>query len=402
MPNDVAAQTDQTTQTLIATRRSPRGQPARRGGFGLLSHAIGSQVSRSVAAIAPHAVSSTELLQTAGSRRAALDGVVAGLADSARQPRHAAWLAVVSPNNRYLLAGIALAIVGVVGFSLRPVLIKMAYAIDPDPITLLALRMAFALPFFILIGMYDGRRAMRAPISRADLAATTALGALGYYAASSLDFVGLLYIPANVGRLLLFLYPTIVVILSAIWLRTRIAPRDVLALLLSYAGIALVLLQEAATATLADFEKGVALVFASGVLFAIYLVGGGQLVARLGAARFTSYAMIAAAICCIVQFALLRPISGLAETPLRVLAIAFIMALVSTVVPVIVTAEALRRIGANQVAMIGSLGPVIAMFVAYLALNEAMTAIQLSGALLVILGIALATTKVAKRARQET
>ena len=287
-----------------------------------------------------------------------------------------------------------LAVGGVVLFSLRPILIKLAYGYVTDPVTLLALRMIFSLPFFIAVALWGGGAPDRAPLSRRDVAAVWGLGFLGYYFASYMDFLGLQYISAGIGRLIMFLYPTIVVILSAVFLRRRPAPRELAALMITYCGVALVL-SNAVSGQSADLPLGAGLVFASSAAYAVYLVIGSQVIRRLGSVRFTAYAMTVASLFCIVQFLLLRPLGAL-DLPAQVYALAAAMAVFSTVLPVFMTSEALRRIGANHVAMIGALGPVTTIFFGYAGLDEIMTPIQALGALLVLGGVLLVTLRPAR------
>lgn len=295
------------------------------------------------------------------------------------------------PSRRYRLIGIALALFGTVAFSLRPVLIKLAYGYVRDPITLIALRMMFALPFFLAAALWSARGSRASMLSVRELLAVFGLGALGYYLASTLDFIGLQYVTAGVGRLLLFLYPTIVVLLSAAFFQKPIRRRDVAALIVTYAGVALVLSAAVAGENL-DLAAGAALVFGSAVAYAVYLVIGAEVARRIGAIRFAALAVSAACLCCILQFLLLRPLSAL-DLPHQVYGLIVIIAAVCTVIPVFMTAEALRRIGANQVAMIGAVGPVSAIILGAIVLDEAMTILQLAGAALVILGVMLATVE---------
>ena len=289
-----------------------------------------------------------------------------------------------------LLAGLGLAVAGVVAFSLRPVIIKLAYRYNVDPVTLIMLRMVFALPFFLGMALWSGsRKGERAPVSGRDLALTIGLGITGYYAASFCDFLGLRYVSAGMGRLLLFLYPTIVVVLSAMFLGKRIGLREVVALVVSYAGVALVVWSEVGTGH-PDFMAGAGLVFMGAFLYSVYLVGSSRVVQRIGSMRFTAYAMTAACLCCILQFAVLRPLSAL-ELPLPVYGLSAVMAVVCTVLPVLMTAEALRRVGPNLVALSGAIGPVAAAVFGYLMLAEPMGWLQLAGAALTVAGVMIIT-----------
>jgi drug/metabolite transporter (DMT)-like permease len=296
----------------------------------------------------------------------------------------------------HLAVGLAFAVLGVMCFSARPVLIKLAYAYVVDPITLLALRMIFSVPFFVAAAVWARRRTVQSPpLAGRDLVAIAVLGLLSYYLASFLDFLGLQYISAGVGRLLQFVYPTIVVILSALFLGKRPTPRDGVALALTYFGLVLVYWR-ALGGTEVYIRLGAALVFTSAVCYATYLVAGSALIKRVGSVRFTAYAMIAASAACVAQFFLLRPLSAL-SLPLPVYGYAIAMALFSTVIPGFLVAEALRRIGANQVAIIGALGPVTAIVLGYFGLDEIMTPLQIAGAIFVLVGVVVVSIKPAPR-----
>jgi drug/metabolite transporter (DMT)-like permease len=294
-------------------------------------------------------------------------------------------------TSSYRAWGLVLALVGVVAFSVRPILIKLAYAYVTDPVTLIALRMLFSLPFFVAAAFWVRRDTARTPLTRRDWWAVLFLGFLGYYLASFLDFLGLQYISAGLGRLMLFLYPTITVLLSALFLGKYVSRRDIVALVVSYAGLALVLSQGFAGEN-RNLILGALLVFGSALCYAVYLVSSSQVVARIGSVRFTAYATSVASLLCILQFLLLRPLSAL-QLPPQVYGLAIAMAVGCTVLPVFVTSEALRRIGANQVAIIGAAGPVTTIFLGWLGLEESMTLLQVAGAALVLAGVLLVTIK---------
>ena len=291
----------------------------------------------------------------------------------------------------YFVAGVFLAIGGVVFFSLRPIFIKLAYEYVTDPITLLALRMVFSVPFFIAAAVWVRSGTEHRPLALHQLAAVATLGILSYYGASFLDFLALQYIPAGLGRLLLFTYPTIVVILSALLLAKRVTAREIAALLLTYAGLTLVFAHSVGGEQ-KNFWLGAALAFASSLCYALYLVAGSEIIARVGSVRFTAYAMSAASAACILQFFALRPLAAL-DLPATVYGYAMAMAVLSTAVPVFMTSEALRRIGANTVAIIGALGPVTTIGFGYLGLEESMTPQQLAGTALVLIGVVVISLK---------
>jgi drug/metabolite transporter (DMT)-like permease len=255
-----------------------------------------------------------------------------------------------------------------------------------DAETLLALRMAFSLPFFLGLAWIGARRAP-VGLTWRDGAWLGGLGLFGYYLASYLDFLGLHYISAALERLILFVYPTLVVLLSALWLGQPLTRRALGALALCYAGIALAVAHDLRLAgTARDLALGGVLVFGSALSYALYLLGSGQVVGRIGAVRVTAFASIVACLLALGQFPLLRPLAALVQ-PGPVYALALAMALFSTVLPVWGVAEAIRRLGPGPVALTGSLGPIVTLLLAWLLLDEALGVAQLTGAALVIAGV---------------
>ena len=298
----------------------------------------------------------------------------------------------MTPAASYRAWGVTFAIVGVLAFSLRPILIKLSYAAHPiSPSTLLFLRMVLSLPFFLIVGWWLRRDEPR--LTGRDWAAVAGLGFLGYYGASFLDFLGLQWVGAGVGRLILFLFPTMVLLLSFFFLAKKPTGRELVAVATSYAGIALVVSNQIGVSHEGRlFLFGVLLVFASALLYAVYLVAGSQVVKRVGSMRFTAYSMAVATVPAVLQFVLLEPASAL-ELPARVWTYAIILATFSTVLPVFLQAEALKRIGANQFALVGAVGPVSVAITSALGLDEPFTWVQAVGGTLVIFGVMLVTLK---------
>jgi len=282
------------------------------------------------------------------------------------------------------------AIVGVLGFSFKAILIKLAYAQYPvDPVTLLALRMVYSAPLFLALAYWASRAPQARAFSRRDWLMIAWLGFIGYYLASLLDFMGLAYITAALERLVLYLYPTMVVLLSAFLFKKRITPRAVVALLLSYAGIALVFVHDLSVQGDPSAQwLGGALVFGSALCYSLYLVTAGGIIARLGSIRFVAWAMLASSLFVLLQFFATRPPSALA-VPWSIHGISLAMAVFSTVLPTLLIAEAIRRIGANTSSLVGSLGPVFTIGLGAMILGEAVYAIQLVGAALVLAGVML-------------
>lgn len=301
---------------------------------------------------------------------------------------------LTSRPGRADLLGPACAIVGVLGFAFKAILIKLAYAWSAiDPVTLLTLRMLYSAPFFALMAWWAARSRQARPLERRDWFAIAWLGFIGYYLSSLVDFMGLQYVTAALERLMLYLYPTIVVVLSALFFKQRISGRIVVALALSYAGILLVFARDLTFAGDPDaLWLGGALVFASSFLYACYLVGAGPVIARLGSMRFIALAMLASALFIFAHFLLTRPFSAL-EAPARIHLLALTMAVFSTVLPTFLIAEAIKRMGVNRTSLAGSLGPVFTIWLGAWILAEPVHGIQLAGAALVLAGVALVTLR---------
>lgn len=303
-------------------------------------------------------------------------------------------------SSRQKIAGIGYALVAAIGFSAKAVLVKLAYLDPVDPVTLLALRMAFALPFFLVVAARENGSGHSQPLSGRDQLAVLGLGLVGYYLASYLDFLGLQYISAGLERLILFLYPTMVVLISALVLKHRIGRSIVFALAISYAGIALVFLHDMHVLQ-HDAPLGSMLVFGSALAYAVYLVGAGHTIARIGATRFTAYAMTVASAACLLQFAATHGLADL-DLPLRVYGLSIAMAVFSTVLPAFLLAAAMRRIGSMHTSMIGSVGPISTIYLAWVFLGERLSLAQMTGSVLVLAGVLMIslTRQAASRSSQ--
>lgn len=291
--------------------------------------------------------------------------------------------------NQDALVGVFFALLAAVGFSSKAILVKLAYLDHVDAVTLLALRMAFSVPFFIGVALWARRRHAE-PLSGQDRVLVVILGLIGYYLSSLLDFLGLQTLSAGLERLILFLYPTMTVILSALLTRRAIGRTVLAAMAVCYAGIALVFFRDVGTLQ-GGIVVGAALVFASTLSYSVYLVGAGHAIARIGTSRFTAYAMIVATTASVLQFGLTRPIEALHVTT-RVYELALAMAVFSTLLPVFLLSHAIRRIGSGHASLIGSIGPVSTIFMAYVFLQERLSVSQVAGSALVLAGVVIVGT----------
>lgn len=288
--------------------------------------------------------------------------------------------------------GIALAVLAALGFSFKAIFVKLAYAAAPvDAVTLLSLRMVFALPVFLWVGFVASRSAP--PLTRRDGAMLVALGLLGYYASSMLDFLGLQYISAGLERLILFTYPTLTVLIGVFFMGKTLEKRQIGAVVLTYAGIGLAFAHDLQVAgDMKTVLVGAAFVFGSALTYAMYSAGAEPAIRRLGSARFAALAMLVSTTATQIHFFIAQPISALVQ-PLPIYAYGAAMALFSTVLPVFWQSAAIRRIGSARAVLIGTLGPVLTIFFGWWLLAEPISAAQLAGAGLVLAGVLLVSRK---------
>lgn len=276
--------------------------------------------------------------------------------------------------------------VAAIAFSGKAIIIKLAYRHDVDPVTLLALRMLFSAPFFLLLAWWAGRGAQVRPLEPRDRKSVFVLGIVAYWLSSYFDFVGLQYITAALERLLLFIHPTFVLLLSAALFQRRISARDVAAIVLSYVGIVLVFGNDLATQP-GNVWLGSFWVLLSALLYAIYLIGSGRLVGRIGSLRFASYAGLVSCVGVVGHYLATQKPMLIFTQAKEVYALAILMAVVSTVLPIVLTSEGIRRIGASHASIVGSVGPIATIFLGFAFLAEPITMIQLMGAVLVMAGV---------------
>lgn len=281
--------------------------------------------------------------------------------------------------------GLALALLGSIAFSGKAILAKLMYRHGVDAVQVIFWRMLLALPLFLALAWWAGRG--KPAFSARDWRAIVGLGFCGYYLASLLDFMGLQYISAGLERLILYLNPTLVLLLSVALFGQRISARQGIAMALGYAGVAVVFGQEL------RFEGpqvalGAALVFGSALAYAVYLVYSGQLVQRLGALRLTGAATSVACVLAIVQLFVLRSPSA-ALVPEPVLWLSLLNATLCTFAPVLMVMMAIERIGATLAAQAGMVGPMSTVLLGVWLLGEPFTGWVVAGTVLVLVGVGL-------------
>jgi drug/metabolite transporter (DMT)-like permease len=289
-------------------------------------------------------------------------------------------------------AGLILAIAGSIAFSGKAIIVKLAYRYGVDAVTLIMYRMLFALPIFAVMAWWSSRG--KAALTRSDWLGILGLGFSGYYLASFLDFAGLAYISAALERLILYLNPTLVLILGWLLYKKKMSARQIGAMALSYAGILLVFGHELSIQTTAsqnpnaDTVLGAALVFGSAISYAVYLSYSGEMVKRLGSLRLVGLATTVACLFCIAQFLLLRPLGAMAVAP-QVIWLSVLNATLCTAVPVLAVMMAIERIGAPLAAQTGMIGPMSTILMGVFILGEPLNSWIIAGTVLVLAGVYL-------------
>jgi drug/metabolite transporter (DMT)-like permease len=296
----------------------------------------------------------------------------------------------IKRNNTLTLTGFAITFIGAILFSTKAIIVKKAFfQTSTDALTLLTLRMVFSLPFFLISAFISSSKKENVRMTKPQWLYVILLGLFGYYLSSLFDFIGLQYISASLERLILFLYPTFAVLINAYFFKQKMSPAQKGALVLTYLGIALAYYGELnIDAGNPKFYYGSLMVFICAVTYSIYIAGSGRIIPVIGANKFTAYAMLAATAGIFIHFLLNGNVQTL-NTGAGLWGYGIVLAIVATVIPSYMLSNGLRRIGANNVAIISSIGPVSTILQAHFILEEPIFTEQIAGTLLVIAGILL-------------
>ncbi len=273
-------------------------------------------------------------------------------------------------------------------FAMKGIFIKLAYQYHIDTISLLTLRMLFSAPIYAVIALQDGLRPTTKSFPVRQLWRIATLGITGYYLASFLNFEGLNYITANLERILIFIYPTFVLLISVIRYGRKITKLQYAALALTYLGIALAFVENIDASQQKNIVLGAFWVILSGLVYAFYLVGSGAVIPRVGPLRFTCFAMLFATVPTVLHCAVANNLR-IWHYPAEVYWISLAMAIGSTVIPTFMISEGVKRVGSSNASIIASIGPIFTIFLATSVLGETISALQVAGTVLVLIGVFL-------------
>ena len=282
--------------------------------------------------------------------------------------------------------GFILVLISAFAFAAKTILAKLCYRYGADPVTVLAIRMAFAGAFFgtvMAVNLISGRWSLK--FTGRQWLWAIVLGLCGYYISSLLDFTGLVYVDAYLGRMILFLYPTLVVVINSLIRRQPVSSATWLALSLCYGGIFMMMLPNMGGES-QNIWLGAGLIFASALIFALYLVGVERLMKSIDPIRFTSLVMCISCLGVMVHFLIVRSPGDL-SVPQPVFIYGFIMGIFSTVLPIYALAMGITRIGASKAAMISMMGPVLTTVMGIAILDERLAPVQIVGMALVMAGV---------------
>lgn len=293
-------------------------------------------------------------------------------------------------NHTISLTGFVITFLGAVLFSTKAIIVKKAFHdTHIDALSLLAVRMVFSLPFYLGIAIFAGNQKGNTRFTKKQWGWIITLGLFGYYISSFLDFAGLQYVSAGLERLILFLYPTFAVLINATVFKQKISRIQVLALVLTYTGIAIAYIGQLVADTAShDFFFGSLLIFLCAITYAIYIVGSGKLIPQVGATKFTAYAMLASTAGVFIHFTLAAQYQ-LLHTGTTYWGYGILLAILATVVPSFLISYGMKQIGSNNVAIVSGIGPVSTIVQAHFILGEPIFAGQIAGTVLVIAGVLL-------------
>ncbi len=298
---------------------------------------------------------------------------------------------IPSPAPNFFLSGVFIALLGAICFSTKAIFVKLAYRDTAvDAITLLALRMIFSLPFFVVSAYASSSKQTNVKFTPRQWISVAVIGCLGYYISSLLDFLGLQYVTASIERLILFIYPTLVLLMSSLIFKEKIRAMQWVALVITYIGLFVAFFNEAdiQSGQSTHFLLGSLLIFICAFTYAAYIVGSGRLIPMVGAAKFNSYAMSFASIGVLLHFFFKSELS-LWNYPSLVYVYSFLMAILSTVIPSYLVVEGIKRIGSDNAAIVGSIGPISTLILAHFLLEEKISFFQVVGTILILFGVLL-------------
>jgi drug/metabolite transporter (DMT)-like permease len=285
-------------------------------------------------------------------------------------------------------SGFLLAIFGAVLYSTKAIFVKVIYAqTTVDSTTLLTLRMLFASPFYCYSVLRLRLNTTKVTDYQLLIKYEFIAGGL-FYISALFDFIGLRYVSASIERLVLFIYPTLVLFFSALFYQTKITKIQWQALILTYIGILLAFVFEILQYNVQPtFTIGVFFVLLASITYAFFIICNGNAIRFIGVEQLTNHTMLWATLCITIHFLFTHKIIQLFEYEWITYVLILGMAFFSTVIPSYLMNIGIRNIGSSNAAIINSIGPVSTILQAWLILGEQISIAQLIGTSLVLIGV---------------
>lgn len=287
-------------------------------------------------------------------------------------------------NYLKMRQGIIYVLVASLLFSSKSIFIKMAYVYHVAPITLMVYRLLFSLPFFIAVSWYQAHKVsskMREKLNLKTALSLSLYGLLGYYLSSVLDLTGLQYVSAGMERLILYTYPSMVVLLSLVFYKQKAEKKLFLPFACIYGGLFLSFYGDAHIRE--NGWIGPILIGLAALVYAVYLTGISRIMKTLGSERVTSYSMYVSTLAVLIHFAITHPLQDL-QQPLVVYLLALILAIFCTVLPSYMLNAGMLQIGASRTAIVSGVGPIMTLFWGWAVLNEIPGWAQFVGMIIVV------------------
>jgi len=294
-------------------------------------------------------------------------------------------------STKSFVFGIILGLIGIILFSSKAVMVKLAYQYHVDAVSILMFRMLFSFPFYLVIAILYRNKNNGVDLVRKDYLWLVFFGIVGYYLSSYFDFVGLIYIKASLERIILFIYPTIVILFNKLFLKQPVSKDQVFAIMLTYVGIIIAFGHEV-TISGHDAYLGGFFILLCAISYAAYLSGSGWLIPKFGVVKFTAYVMVVSCLCVFLHYGITNKID-LLNYPREVYVLGFLIAIFATVIPSFLVSWSIQLISSSNFAVIAAVGPISTIILASIFLNEQLTLLQLLGAFAVIIGISLVSLK---------
>lgn len=294
-------------------------------------------------------------------------------------------------STKSFVLGIILGLIGIILFSSKAVMVKLAYQYHVDAVSVLMFRMLFSFPIYLVIAILYRNKNNGVELVSKDYIWLVFFGIVGYYLSSYFDFVGLIYIKASLERIILFIYPTIVILFNKLFLKQSVSKDQIFAIILTYIGIIIAFGHEV-TISGHDAYLGGFFILLCAITYAAYLSGSGWLIPKFGVVKFTANVMVVSCLCVFLHYGITNKID-LLHYPLGVYVLGFLIAIFATVIPSFLVSWSIKLISSSNFAVIAAVGPISTIILAAIFLNEQLTLLQLLGAFAVIIGISLVSLK---------